>query len=228
MPIYFPTDTLAKQEGWTFTTAFTEDNTAETKARFHAIGEYELGCLRTFFQTILVVFLRLITIDCALEYETVRVWNEELEKGKVVEEIFCRHLAEFSAQPIICQSGWEWIDIETATSTTKYIGDVILLPGSVQQWNWKWKGSDFTNQMQHLPGIRQDDIDTLLLPSEPDVVILSKGRESKLNIALDVRDHMRDKKIELHVLKTEDAITKYKAICAQGTKRVAALIHTTC
>lgn len=228
MPVYFSTDTLAKQEGWTFTSPFTKDLAAEPRARFRTTAEYELSCIRILFQTIIVGLLCLITCDLALENETVRIWNEQLEKGKIIEDIFCRHLSKTSIQPIICKNDWRWIDVEMDTNSTKYLGDVILLPGSVQKWDWQWSGSSFKDQMHHLPGIRQLDLDQLILPSEPDVVILSKGRDSKLNIHKDVRSYMRKKGIELHVLKTEDAITKYNALCAEGNKRVAALIHTTC
>ena len=228
MPVYFSTDIIAQQEGWIFTTPIEQDAKAESNERYHTIGECPIHGCRAFFQTIFLLFLRVVTVDFILECDSIRIWNEELERGTIIEQLFFRHLAKDSAQPLIRQNGWGWIDVETVASSSKHMGDVILLPGSVQKWDWNWNGSDYKNQMHHLPGIRQIDIDHLLLTSEPDVVILSKGRESKLNIDIDIRSTMKKKGIELHVLKTEDAIVKYNALCAEGTKRVAALIHTTC
>lgn len=87
MPIHFSTDWSAKQEGWALNSPIIEHPDAESNARFCTLGEREMGCLTSFFQTIFVIFLCVVTCDYALQNDTIRMWHEEVQQGKIFETL---------------------------------------------------------------------------------------------------------------------------------------------
>jgi hypothetical protein len=65
-----------------------------------------------------------------------------------------------------------------------------------------------------------------ILEGRPEVIIIGNGQSSVLEVSLEVDKQIKQRKIELIVLETPRAIEEYNKI--SKTKRVNALIHTTC
>lgn len=65
-----------------------------------------------------------------------------------------------------------------------------------------------------------------LLEERPEVIIIGSGQDGVLRVPAEVEEAVRKKGIGLVVLETPEAIKEYNRLSA--TKRVNALIHTTC
>lgn len=223
MPLHFDISSKALSEGWNFTTPFTENLTADPSERYQATAEKgsNIGCIEKIFKYVSVLLLRIVTCGLALKNETIRTWHEQVNNKKTVETIFCKALH----QPKIGKNSWGEITIEGYSTPFK---DVVLLPGTAQNWDWNWSAND---KMAHHPGIRVMDIDHYLLSSnvKPDVAILSRGRENVLQVDEKLSIYLKTKGItEVYIQKTEEAIVTYNKLCEMGSKKVAALIHSTC
>lgn len=157
-----------------------------------------------------------------------------------------------TTQPQILDDGWGWIKLlvngkeEQFGGVPKYPrGDVVILPYDqknkkqrVVPWNWHW-GKDTVGPMDHKPGVRRVDLDHFLPENEPapDVVILTQGRgdgnnsgPGELGVDDALKEYLEKKGIsEVYILKTAQAIEKYKEITsAHPEKKVAAFMHLTC
>jgi hypothetical protein len=97
--------------------------------------------------------------------------------------------------------------------------DVKVYPGGAHEWDWS-----ITN-MHHQPGIQPVDVDDMISKGI-DIIILSKGVDEKLYTMPKTLAYLQERGIETHVLQTEAAIEKYNEL--SETRRVAALIHSTC
>jgi hypothetical protein len=129
-------------------------------------------------------------------------------------------------QPVIAQDGWGEIYVTHDGVTTKF-RDVVLLPSKAIAWDWKWSED---GGMDHAPGLRKKDLDHYVLAGDPipRIVILSTGRDNALLVDPSLKKYILQRGVEMvFVLQTDEAIAKYKELCAQGLS-VAALIHTTC
>jgi hypothetical protein len=111
---------------------------------------------------------------------------------------------------------WGQIDIEGLGS----FRDVKLWPGGGREWDWEETGT------RHDPGIQPADF-AELLDADPEVVVLSKGRELRLKICEETMQLLRKHGVTVVREETSVAIAEYNRL-AQGSRRVAALIHTTC
>lgn len=98
--------------------------------------------------------------------------------------------------------------------------DVKLWPGGGRAWDWNETGT------RHQPGIQPSDV-AELLTHEPEVVVLSRGRQGRLGIQPDTLALLRERGVEVLVELTADAIAVYNRLGAQH-RRVAALLHSTC
>ena len=99
--------------------------------------------------------------------------------------------------------------------------DVKLWPGGAREWDWNETGT------RHDPGIQPADVDELLTFA-PDVVVLSRGRELRLQDAGgDDRGAPATRSIDLVHAETSEAIARYNELAGNG-RRVAALLHSTC
>lgn len=99
-------------------------------------------------------------------------------------------------------------------------GDAKLWPGGGREWDWAETGT------HHQPGIQPADL-AELLTHEPEVVILSRGRELRLEACPETLALLRSHGIEAICEETSVAISKYNDLVADN-RRVAALIHSTC
>src|SRR4051812_4932617 len=98
--------------------------------------------------------------------------------------------------------------------------DVKLWPGGGRAWDWTETGT------HHHPGIQPEDV-VELLDHDVQVVVLSRGRELRLETMETVRALLDQRDIGVVWAETSDAIDEYNRLVDAGT-RVAALLHSTC
>lgn len=105
--------------------------------------------------------------------------------------------------------------------------DVILYPGGAVVWDWAVTGT------RHCPGIQRSDVDQAVAATSSEsglarieVLVLSRGMESRLGVGPDTVRYAESLGMEVHVAPTEDAVALYNELAA--TRMVAALIHSTC
>jgi hypothetical protein len=123
---------------------------------------------------------------------------------------------ESDESPRIQSHTWGELEIE---GLGKH-GDAKLWPGGAKEWDWTETGT------HHQPGIQPADVQELLT-YKPDVIVLSRGRELRLETTSEALDLLRIHGIDVILEETSVAISKYNDL-AVGNKRVAALIHSTC
>lgn len=117
--------------------------------------------------------------------------------------------------PRITKLAWGKIEIDG----NKVFKDVKLFPGGCREWNWQETGTN------HSPGIQYSDIQELL-DNSVKVVILSKGVLGRLKVQKGVVEMLKSAGIKVYVLKTREAVKLYNEL--SKSKKVGALIHTTC
>ena len=117
--------------------------------------------------------------------------------------------------PRITKLAWGKIEIDG----NKVFKDVKLFPGGCREWNWQETGTN------HSPGIQYSDIQELL-DNSVKVVILSKGVLGRLKVQKGVVEMLKSAGIKVYVLKTRGAVKLYNEL--SKSKKVGALIHTTC
>ena len=111
---------------------------------------------------------------------------------------------------------FSWGEIKTDNNRYK---DAKLFPGGSSEWDWNETGT------KHVPGIQPVDVKELL-DHNPEVVILSKGVNERLQTMDKTVEYLQDAGCDYFILQTEKAVKKYNDLCSN--KRVAALIHSTC
>lgn len=98
--------------------------------------------------------------------------------------------------------------------------DVKLFPGGARAWDWRETGT------HHVPGIQPADV-AELLSHGVEVIVLSQGVHSRLQVCPETLDGLRAEGVSVVVAPTPEAAERYNALCAEGAP-VAALIHSTC
>ncbi len=118
--------------------------------------------------------------------------------------------------PRVLGHRWGELDIE---GLGRY-GDAKLWPGGGREWDWVETGT------HHQPGIQPSDLEELLT-FQPEVVVLTRGRELKLEACPETLTLLKTHDVEVIVEETSVAISRYNDLVADN-RRVAALIHSTC
>jgi hypothetical protein len=118
--------------------------------------------------------------------------------------------------PRIVAHEWGVIEVEGASR----LRDAKLWPGGGREWDWDETGT------RHEPGIQPTDLDELLA-HDPEVVVLSRGRQLRLQAMTETMAQLRARDIEVVHDETSRAIAAYNRLVAEG-RRVAALLHSTC
>jgi hypothetical protein len=96
-----------------------------------------------------------------------------------------------------------------------YTSDIILFPDRIFSPWWRKEGHNLCLE------------DLAEIPFENyDVLIVGTGFFGMMKVSSDVRIFMKEKKIQLLIQKTKDAIHKYNEIAQQ--KRVVGVFHLTC
>ena len=118
--------------------------------------------------------------------------------------------------PKVVSDSWGELEIEGIGP----LRDAKLWPGGAREWDWNETGT------QHEPGIQPADVDELLA-YDPEVIVLSRGRERRLQTQPQTLAVLQDRNIEVVVEETSVAISTYNRLSSEG-RRVAALVHSTC
>jgi hypothetical protein len=118
--------------------------------------------------------------------------------------------------PPVTDDGWGFVEVEGVGR----MRDAKLWPGGGRAWDWNETGT------HHRPGIQPADL-AELLDHDPDVVILSRGRELRLEATAAALALLDARGIEVSQLESGVAIETYNRLAAEGL-RVVALLHTTC
>jgi hypothetical protein len=118
--------------------------------------------------------------------------------------------------PRVIDDGWGFIEI----AGLGRFRDAKLWPGGGRAWDWRETGTD------HRPGILCADV-TELLDHEPELVILSRGRDGRLEVSSETLSLLETRGVPVVREKTDTALATYNRLAAEG-RRVAGLFHTTC
>jgi hypothetical protein len=118
--------------------------------------------------------------------------------------------------PEIRDHGWGYVEVEGLGR----LRDAKLWPGGGRAWDWNETGTE------HQPGIQPADVEELLQHG-PEVVVLSRGRQLRLETSPETLTLLTDHDVEVAREETGAAIDEYNRLAAEG-RRVAALLHTTC
>jgi hypothetical protein len=93
-------------------------------------------------------------------------------------------------------------------------------PGGGRAWDWNETGT------RHRPGIQPADVQELL-DHKPDVVVLSRGRQWRLNTCSETLVLLAEQSVRVEQCETGLAIELYNRLVESGTA-AAALLHSTC
>jgi hypothetical protein len=118
--------------------------------------------------------------------------------------------------PRIGENSWGRIEVEGVGA----FRDVKLWPGGAREWEWGVTGT------RHQPGIQPGDVEELLA-HRPEVVVLSRGRELRLQACPETVALLTEHGVDIVHDETSVAITAYNRLAAEG-RPVGALIHSTC
>jgi hypothetical protein len=125
-------------------------------------------------------------------------------------------MAETARSPVVRDHRWG----EITVAGLGQFRDVKLWPGGGREWDWDETGT------HHRPGIQPADVEELLA-ADPDVVVLTRGRELRLKTCTSTIELLEANHITIVLEETSAAIAEYNEL-AKGGRRAAALIHTTC
>lgn len=112
--------------------------------------------------------------------------------------------------------GWGQIEVEGLGR----FRDAKLWPGGGRPWDWNETGT------RHRPGIQPADVEELL-EHGPEMVVLSRGRQLRLDTCPETLDLLASRGLSVERCETGDAIELYNRLVASGVA-VAALVHSTC
>ena len=118
--------------------------------------------------------------------------------------------------PQVTDDGWGFVEVDRVGR----LRDAKLWPGGGRGWDWNETGT------HHRPGIQPADL-AELLEHEPDVVVLSRGRELRLETSPDAAALLDSHGVDVVQAETGAAIDAYNRLAGQG-RRVAALLYSTC
>jgi hypothetical protein len=112
--------------------------------------------------------------------------------------------------------GWGFVDVDGLGR----LRDAKLWPGGGRGWDWNETGT------HHRPGIQPADLADLL-DHDPDAVVLSRGRQLRLETTAEALALLTARDVEVIREETGVAIGEYNRLAAAG-RRVAALLHSAC
>jgi hypothetical protein len=118
--------------------------------------------------------------------------------------------------PAVGGHGWGFVEVEGLGR----FRDAKLWPGGGRSWDWNETGT------RHRPGIQPADV-AELVDHGTEVVVLSRGRQLRLETSPETLAALQGHDVEVSVEETGAAIDAYNRLAAAG-RRVGALLHTTC
>lgn len=105
---------------------------------------------------------------------------------------------------------------EISIDGKSYKGDVIIASGRVFPEWWRKEGHN----------LAVEDLYTVL-ENIPDILIIGQGASGVMTVPEPTKDYINKKGIELHCLKTGDAVRLFNELEPSG-KKIAAAFHLTC
>jgi len=118
--------------------------------------------------------------------------------------------------PRVEHLSWGRVSVEGEDRPYK---DAKLYPGGSREWDWRETGTS------HVPGIQPADVQELL-DRGAGVVVLSSGMLNALRTRPETLRLIEASGVEARVVNTKEAVRLYNELC--GSRRVGALIHSTC
>ena len=118
--------------------------------------------------------------------------------------------------PQVHDDGWGFVDVDGLGR----LRDAKLWPGGGRAWDWNETGT------HHNPGIQPADL-AELLHHDPDVIVLSRGRQLRLETSPEALALLSAREVDVVRDETGAAIAEYNRLASAG-RRVAALLHSTC
>src|SRR4051812_14066129 len=97
--------------------------------------------------------------------------------------------------PLVVNDGWGFVEVEEVGR----LRDAKLWPGGGRGWDWNETGT------HHRPGIQPADL-AELLDHSPDVVVLSRGRELRLETSPEAVALLEGRGVEAVLVETGSAI----------------------
>ena len=120
------------------------------------------------------------------------------------------------ASPEVLAASWGDLEVEGLGHDK----DFKLWPGGGRPWDWSETGT------RHVPGIQPADVEELL-DHGAEVVVLSRGMLLVLRTCAETLAHLEARGVEVHVLRTTEAVALYNRLAGEG-RPVGALLHSTC
>jgi hypothetical protein len=104
---------------------------------------------------------------------------------------------------------------EIRVSGKNYHNDVIIYPDHIDSKWWRKQGHTL-------------DIDDIkeVIDAEPDVIIVGTGQPGMMRVSDETLAKMRDMKIEMIVMPTEQACKEFNRVASE--KKAIACLHLTC
>lgn len=119
----------------------------------------------------------------------------------------------------ITHISWGRIEVSAGNQTLRF-KDCKIWPGGATEWDWTLTGT------HHNPGIQIADLEEVLA-HDPDVIILTRGMQRRLQTTPQVEQHLKERGIPYHIKETNQAVELFNALAQEG-KRPGGLFHTTC
>ena len=117
--------------------------------------------------------------------------------------------------PQILRHSWGKIEVEEGFT----FKDAKLYPGGSREWDWRETGT------HHSPGIQPADVKELMdHGAKP--IILSKGRQNRLQVCPETLRVLEINGVVVEVLETGEAIRRYNLL--REEEPVGGLFHSTC
>jgi hypothetical protein len=119
----------------------------------------------------------------------------------------------------ITNLSWGRIEVTVKGKSLRF-RDCKVWPGGATDWDWNDTGT------RHQPGIQPEDIEDIL-SHDIEVMILSRGMNSRLRILPETEKLLYSRGIEYHTEQTTRAIEMFNKLMRQGRK-VGGIFHSTC
>lgn len=124
-----------------------------------------------------------------------------------------------NGQTTITHISWGQIEVSVDGQTLSF-KDCKIWPGGATEWDWTLTGT------HHRPGIQVADLQEVLA-HDPDVIILSRGMQRRLQTTSQVEEHLSQLNIPYHIKETNQAVELFNALAQEG-KCPGGLFHSTC
>ncbi len=121
---------------------------------------------------------------------------------------------------MITHISWGRIEVSVAGQTLTF-KDCKIWPGGAIEWDWTLTGT------HHRPGIQVADLGDVLAHN-PDVIILSRGMQRRLQTTPQVEEHLSQRNIPYHIDRPSNCSTRWRrrvSVPAGCSTRPASIVY---